>query len=203
MASGAPAVQDPLGDANQPVPPQPPANPNPSSSGLTRLCPGCGMRRPIYHFYRRSTRSGRTDGNLVVNCASCRGFRPVTWVNTLPVVPWETDENRPDRQRGDQNDDDPHVHDVIVEDDGDSDGSDSSDSSYRPRRGDRRYLKGLVRRQLGNMTLGGGEVQLGAPQLGEPQSRDESEWILTGMGVLLYFFGWFSIVTLFVVIVAF
>lgn len=31
--------------------------------------------------------------------------------------------------------------------------------------------------------------------------RDESECVLTGLGVILYFFGWLSLVALFVVIV--
>lgn len=37
----------------------------------------------------------------------------------------------------------------------------------------------------------------------ETDLRDEAEWILTGLGVVLYLFGWLSIVTLFVVIVSF
>lgn len=199
MASGAAAVQDPPGDDNQPAPPVPP-NPNPPRSGLTRLCPGCGTRRPIFHFYRRNARS-RAKGNLVVNCAACRGFRPTLWVNTLAVVPRETDENRLDLQNGNQNNDGSQADEGDQDEDGDSDGSDSDDSSYDPRHSDRRYVRDLVRRTVSNMAdrLGGGEVQIP----GEPELRDESEWILTGMGVLLYFFGWFSIVTLFVVIVAF
>lgn len=66
-ADGAPAP-DPAPD-----PAPAPARPPPKGAGLTKLCPSCGVRRPTFHFIRRNGKSLR---NLVMNCATCRGFRP-------------------------------------------------------------------------------------------------------------------------------
>lgn len=84
---------------------------------------------------------------------------------------------------------------------GDPHDSDSSDSDHSHGSDDNRrhhfggILSGRRRHHRRHRHADGG--------FDEAQLRDESEWVLTGLGIVLYFFGWFSIVALFVVIVAF
>lgn len=74
----------------------------------------------------------------------------------------------------------------------DADDSDHDDDT-RGRLNDLRSLQQLTQYMADNDFLGGDVSHV----------PDESDWILTGIGVVLYFLGWASILTLFVVIVVF
>lgn len=73
MAAAAAAAPADGAPAPDPDPAPAPARPPPKGAGLTKLCPSCGVRRPSFHFIRRNGKSLR---NLVMNCATCRGFQP-------------------------------------------------------------------------------------------------------------------------------